>query len=124
MQVPESLKIITPFIKRAEELERDTSPNANDSKIVAYYCKKYALEKAIGMKSTAPDANPFIMSVLTSLEQDKKKFNVAADTGSMICENFAFTVFSRADEEDRAGLASKVYMACIYKSVMIYSHHL
>lgn len=43
-QVPAVFKI-TPYIKRAEELDKDTS--RTESQIVAYYCRFYALELAI-----------------------------------------------------------------------------
>ena len=56
------------------------------------------------------------MSILTSLEKEKTKLGVSADTGAAICENFAFSVFNRGDEEDRAGLASKSTAKVFYSA--------
>jgi hypothetical protein len=37
--IPESLKIVTSYIRRGEELEKDTS--SADYRVVSYYCKKF-----------------------------------------------------------------------------------
>ena len=49
MNIPASLKGLTAYIKRAEELDRETSNP--DSKIIAYFCRTFAMER--GMKLNA-----------------------------------------------------------------------
>ncbi len=44
---------------------------------------------------------------MTKLEKDKKSINISETDRAIVCEKFAFQVFSKADEEDRAGLADK-----------------
>lgn len=93
LTIPDSLKSITPYIRRSEELEKDSS--APEYKIVAYYCKKYALEQAIKLKLSGPEVSQFVSSVLTILERDKLQLNVNAEQGHIVCENFAHTVFNK-----------------------------
>jgi hypothetical protein len=41
MDIPASLKTISPIVKKAEQLDKDTlNP---DSKVVAYSCRNYAM---------------------------------------------------------------------------------
>lgn len=106
MNIPASCKPLTACIRRAEELDRDvTNP---DSKVISYYCKMYAMEKGMKLKaaSGAADINPLLMSLMTALERDKQHVKMTKDEAAVICENFAHSVFSRADDEDRAGLAT------------------
>ena len=116
MEIPESLKVITQYIRRSEELAKDSANP--DSKVVAYYCKKYALERAIKLK--APDANSFVMNLLTALEKEKAGLGVTLEQGRGVCEQFAFTVFNRADEEDRAGLTSKATAKLFYSAASFF----
>ena len=47
MALPSALKPIKPFIKRAEEVEKSSNESGQ---IVAYYCRQYALQKALELK--------------------------------------------------------------------------
>lgn len=106
MNIPASCKPLTSFIRRSEELDRDaTNP---DSKVISYYCKIYAMEKGMKLKAAtgAADINTLLMSLMLALEKDKQHIKVTKEQAAVICENFAHSVFSRADDEDRAGLAT------------------
>jgi vacuolar protein sorting-associated protein VTA1 len=106
MNVPASAKSISPFIKRAEELDRDTSNP--DCKVVAYHCRAYAMEKAMNLrKEGGAEMNKFLLELMTKLETEKKSLAVSLEERKLICEKFAFSVFARADEEDRAGNSNK-----------------
>lgn len=118
MNVPDSLKPLVQYIKRAEELDKD--PSKQEYRVVSYYCKKYALEQAVKMKLNTPDVNQFITSILTELEREKPKLGITVDQAPIICENFAFSVFSRADDEDRQGLASKLTAKMFYSAASFY----
>jgi len=59
LAVPPELKSLKPFLKRAEEL--DASPDG-EARLVAYYCRQMAIEKGLGMLSTAcKEAKRFLM---------------------------------------------------------------
>lgn len=68
------------------------------------------------IRSTEPDANTFIMTLLTTLEKEKSTLGVKPDQGSIICENFAVSVFNRGDEEDRGGMATKSTAKIFYSA--------
>ena len=105
MVIPAQLKPLTSFIRRAEELDRDTmNPDAS---VIAFYCRKYAMEKGIQMKLSGPEINAFLFSLMDTLETCKQTLQVNDDTGSITCENFAHSIFLKADDEDRSGNATK-----------------
>ncbi|EQC38321.1 hypothetical protein SDRG_04040 [Saprolegnia diclina VS20] len=107
-KIPATFKAITPFIRRAEELDRDrTRP---ESKMVAYYCRQYAMELGIKLRENdaSDEATTYLLSLMESLESEKAALPAhSQEEGRIICENFAFDIFMRADEEDRAGSANK-----------------
>lgn len=85
-------------------LETNVDP---DGAIIAYYCRTYAMEKGIAAKISTPAVNTFLMSLMDKLEITKKKLNINDVTGAETCENYAYGIFSIADNEDRAGNATK-----------------
>lgn len=106
MNIPPSLKGLTAYVKRAEELDREvTNP---DSKVVAYYCRTFAVDRAIKLKAEGADVNQFLMALMTTLERDKSCIQgISQEDRKLICERFAYAIFQKADDEDRAGLADK-----------------
>jgi vacuolar protein sorting-associated protein VTA1 len=79
-----------------------------------------ALEQAIKLKVNDPEATKFITTVLLSLEREKPSLGVTADQAPVVCENFAFSVFNRADEEDRNGMASKTTAKIFYSAATFF----
>jgi vacuolar protein sorting-associated protein VTA1 len=66
------------------------------------------MEKGIKLKSKSPDVNTFLLSLMNALEASKKVIGpIKDDAGAVTCENFALSIFTKADEEDRAGVATK-----------------
>ena len=104
--IPEKLKPLTAFIRRAEELDKDTANP--DAQIIAYFCRKYAMEKGMKMKLNTPEINTFLFNLMDNLEKSKQTLNVSDEAGAVTCENYAHSVFSKYDEEDRAGNATKM----------------
>lgn len=105
--VPDSLKSFAPYFKKAEELNNDeTNP---DSKVVGFTCRSHAMNKAIKMKDIMNqiEARDFLLSQMTILEKEKTSMTLSLSDRKLICEKFAFRVFALADDEDRAGRASK-----------------
>ncbi|KAI8064169.1 Vta1 like-domain-containing protein [Gongronella butleri] len=106
MDVPADLKFIAPYIQRGEEL-KEREP------IVSYYATYYAVKLALQQGPNTPDTKLYISHLLDGLEQTKKGLgdNNEAITSDLVgyahLENFALKVFVNADNEDRAGKASK-----------------
>jgi hypothetical protein len=95
-EIPPAFKSLTTYIKRAEELDNNTA-NA-DSPVVAYFCRRYALNK--GLKLGLPQSdNTFLYALMENLEKSNSRTTTAE--GKPICENFATHVFELADAEDR-----------------------
>ena len=105
MSVPKLLSSLSAYLTRAEELDKDNSNP--DSKIMAFSLRRYVMEKAIQTKTKDPEVGQFLGDLMTQLEKDKKSINISETDRAIVCEKFAFQVFSKADEEDRAGLANK-----------------
>mmetsp|Transcript_9644 Transcript_9644/g.16052 ORF Transcript_9644/g.16052 Transcript_9644/m.16052 type:complete len:339 (+) Transcript_9644:135-1151(+) len=105
LALPPELKKITPYIRRAEELDKDKA-NA-ESRLVAYYCRQYAVHNGITL-AQSPAGKTALGGILNDLETEKEAmaaFN--REESHYLCRQFAEKVFSKADEEDRAGAAGK-----------------
>lgn len=114
MEPPAELKSITPFLQRAQELKsRDA--------IVSYYCTYYAVQQAIQVPNMSKDAQLFLVQLVDQLEKVwfrniyKKEKEALKDQEPIVSDiagyeyvsAFALKIFLNADNEDRAGLASK-----------------
>ena len=105
LSIPTELKKITPFIRRAEELDRDKS-NA-ESRLVAYYCRQYAVHTGIAL-ATSDEGKNCLGEILSSLEGEKAAMDsFTPDESKFLCRTFADKIFDRADEEDRRGDANR-----------------
>ncbi|KAK9448480.1 Vta1 like-domain-containing protein [Limtongia smithiae] len=96
---PASLKFIQAYIARARELQ-------NVQPIVSYYCKYYAIEKALASKVHLkdPDAADYITKLLDIVETEKTGFGenelITDDVvAQAYLEKFAATVFAKADKD-------------------------
>eukprot|EP00644_Phytophthora_capsici_P000222 jgi/Phyca11/503652/fgenesh2_kg.PHYCAscaffold_4_\ len=108
VKVPPTFKTLLPFIRRAEELDRDTS--RPESKLIAYFCRQYAMELGIKLREndSSNEATDYLLSLMDRLEDEKNKLpDFSQEEGKEICEDFAMEIFSKADDEDRAGMANK-----------------
>lgn len=99
------LKAVAPFLQRAEELvEREP--------VIAYWCAYYAAQVGISLKAKDAASRTLLFGLLTALERLKTEIgpNDAIDieaASAAYVENFALKVFQAADDEDRAGKATK-----------------
>eukprot|EP00842_Homolaphlyctis_polyrhiza_P006504 jgi/Hompol1/6855/HPOL_000365-RA len=103
--VPPELQFVASFVQRAQELKMREP-------IVAYYCNFYAAKLAIEKGVTSKESQTFLLSLMDTLEQDKVQLSgneaISNDVvGYAHVENFALRIFLNADNEDRAGHASK-----------------
>ncbi|KAH6916995.1 Vta1 like-domain-containing protein [Coprinopsis sp. MPI-PUGE-AT-0042] len=99
------LKVIGPYLQRAEEVK-------NQEPIIAYWCAYYAAQMGIGLKAKDSPSREILLALLGALERLKNEIgpNDAVDVdaaGAAYVENFALKVFASADNEDRAGRANK-----------------
>ncbi|KAH8120258.1 DUF605-domain-containing protein [Phellopilus nigrolimitatus] len=104
-QPPPSLKSVSPYVQRAEEL-RSKDP------VMAYWCTYYAAQVGLDQKSHESGARDYLLTLITLLEDMKKDLgaNDAVDNeaaGAAYVENFALKVFALADNEDRRGEATR-----------------
>lgn len=112
LQVPPELKQITPYVRRAEELDRD---KANpESRLVAYYCRQYAVHTGISLATSAAGKN-CLGEILGSLEEEKAAMDsFTRDEAKFLCQKFAYKIFDKADFEDRDGAATKATAKTFY----------
>lgn len=106
-EIPPSLKLITSAIRRAEELDKDSNPEA---KIVAYYCRYYAVSKGSKLCSVpaVPAETKFLIDEMGKLEKFKASTpDLNQELGASVCKSYAMNVFQKADDEDRMGMADK-----------------
>jgi vacuolar protein sorting-associated protein VTA1 len=106
LSIPSELKKITAFVRRAEELDLDrTSP---ESRLVAYYCRQYAVQMGIPLASSSAAAKKCLGELLAELEREKPVMdNFSRTEAALLCRKFANKVFDKADVEDRTGNATK-----------------
>ena len=119
MSIPPELKKVTPYVRRAEELDRDkTNP---ESRLVAYYCRQYAVHTGIPLAQSSPHAKQCLGSILGELETEKEAMsNFTRDESKYLCRKFADGIFDKADGEDRMGMATKNTAKTFYAAASFY----
>ncbi|XP_025098679.1 vacuolar protein sorting-associated protein VTA1 homolog [Pomacea canaliculata] len=115
--VPASLRQIQHYMKTAAEHDkRDV--------VVAYYCRLYALQKAMEIDKKSPEARQFLVSLMDYLEKVKKEHPEEAIHNEVVgqahMENYALKVFLYADNEDRAGRFTKNVVKSFYTAGMLF----
>jgi len=105
LTIPPELKKITPYVRRAEELDRD---NGNpESRLVAYYCRQYAVHTGIAL-AQSPEGKGCLGELLGNLEGEKEVMDTfSREESKFLCQKFAEKIFDKADQEDRAGSADR-----------------
>jgi len=113
LSIPAELKKISAYVRRAEELDKDTG--TPESRLVAYYCRQYAVHTGIPLASTSAAAKECLGVLLGALETEKLAMdNFTREEAKFLCKSFADRVFSKADEEDRLGVANKATAKTFY----------
>lgn len=115
--LPASLKAVQHYIKTAAEHEkRDV--------VVAYYCKLFALQRAMEIDKKSPEARLFLGALMDHLEQVKREHKDEAIHNEVVgqahMENYALKVFLYADNEDRAGRFNKNVVKSFYTAGMLF----
>lgn len=104
---PDELKFLTPYLQRAHET-RKADP------ALSYWCNFYAAQLGMTkLSALSPQAKAFLINLMDVLEAQKVDLggNEIVHGGDLVArahiENVALKVFAGADNEDRAGKASK-----------------
>ena len=118
--IPNSIKgVITSYIRRAEELDKD--PSNSNNKVMAYCCRYYAVSKGSKLASNSdPEVGKFLISQMEVLEKVKPSLNLSADKGKGVCIEYATKIFQQADEEDRSGYADKATAKLFYSAATFF----
>jgi vacuolar protein sorting-associated protein VTA1 len=105
LSIPPELKKITPYVRRAEELDRDKGNP--ESRLVSYYCRQYAVHTGIAL-ATTPAGKGCLGELLGNLEEEKQAMDsFTRDESKFLCQKFAEKIFDKADQEDRSGKANR-----------------
>lgn len=106
LSIPADLKKINPYIRRAEELDKDT--NNAESRLVAYYCRQFAVHVGIPLAASSSKAKECLGRILEDLEKEKAAMdNFSKEEAKFLCAQFANRIFNKANEEDMNGTATK-----------------
>eukprot|EP01114_Cavostelium_apophysatum_P008280 TRINITY_DN2065_c0_g1_i2.p1 TRINITY_DN2065_c0_g1~~TRINITY_DN2065_c0_g1_i2.p1 ORF type:complete len:368 (-),score=75.81 TRINITY_DN2065_c0_g1_i2:57-1160(-) len=102
---PPSMKPTAPFLVHAQQLEK-VDP------VMSYYCRYYAVQQGIKLRTANPDneSKKFLISIMDKLEAQKQSLGAKLEEPNMgepYVQRFALRVFGMADDEDRAGNATK-----------------
>jgi len=102
LPIPPELKRIIPFIRRAEELDSDKTQPA--TRLVAYYCRQYAIETGLPLMSTSPAAKATLLAVMSSLEEEKELVGEAFSKveAYSVTRDFSLKILLSADEQYKA----------------------
>ena len=106
LKIPPELKKITQYIRRAEEIENVKS--IKGGRIIAYYCRRYAVQIGLDVLKTSGDNGPSgkecLKSLFDALDKEEKVISTfSKQECRMICREFAMSIFDKADQEDRFG---------------------
>ncbi|XP_037040315.1 vacuolar protein sorting-associated protein VTA1 homolog [Bradysia coprophila] len=115
---PDSLKPIAHFLKVAQEHD------ARDI-VVAYWSRIYALQTGLKLSTKKPEETALLIGLMDWLETTKKaNQNNESITNEVVAqaylENYAFKLFSYADQQDRASNFGKNVVKAFYTAGMIY----
>lgn len=104
LAIPPELKPITAYIRRSEELDADKSDPQNQN--ISYYCRTYAMEKAMQLRGAGSEGiTTFLLALMQDLEARKAipGNSLPSAEAKCLCEAYAVGIFHRADEDDRSG---------------------
>ena len=104
LKLPQELHQILPFLQRSEEFKQ-IEP------IVSYYCKYYALKKALSLVklSQSSECKSFINELLNELEAERKEieFPESEQQSIQIIQVTGMKIFKQANEEDELEIYSE-----------------
>lgn len=117
-EVPGKLKAVSIHMKTAQDIEKHDP-------VVAYWLRLYSLESALKIDKTSAECKPFIIALLTWLEQFKQSHKdnetVTNETvGQAHYENFAVNIFNKVDALDREGTANVKTIRMFFMAAILF----
>lgn len=115
---PTQLKAVQSYMKIAQDVER-IDP------IVSYWIRLYSTETALKIDRDSPECKTFLSALIVWLEKFKvtQKDNEAVSNqtvGQAHYENFAMTLFNKADTLDREGTANKNTVRMFFMAAVLF----
>jgi vacuolar protein sorting-associated protein VTA1 len=115
---PPQLKAIQSYMKIAQDVDR-VDP------VVAYWVRLFSTETALKIDRDSPECKAFLSSLIVWLEKFKsaQKDNEAVTNqlvGQAHFENFAMTLFNKADTLDRDGTADKNTVRMFFMAAVLF----
>ena len=119
LSIPAELKKITPYVRRAEELDKDKAKP--ESRLVAYYCRQFAVHTGIPFATSSVECKTCLGDILNDLEKEKAAMGAfTRDESKFLCRAFVDKIFDKADAEDRAGMATKTTAKTFYAAATFF----
>jgi hypothetical protein len=111
--IPEALKTCGQYIRRAEDMDKHmkSSSFSEDKKVIAFYCRMYALDLMIplvSVKDAPDDAKVFVYKLMERLEGQKDEITVSKDTAKMYIIEMGKKLFEIANQQLKEGTANKL----------------
>lgn len=110
---------LVPFIQRSAEFEQVKQP------LVGYFLLQYVAH--VGMKlhkahTNKAESTPFVMALLDVLESKKTSLasELANADGRTELSRSALALFTRADDDERAGIVSEAIVKLFYSSSLLF----
>lgn len=116
---PDALKQIKPYVTLATQLEQ------KNEKVVAYYCRLYAVQQGMNINKSQPDCKKFLFQLMDLLELTKKQNPndeaIHSETaGQAFVEDYALRIFGKADDDDRQSKFNKNLVKQFYSAGLLF----
>jgi len=117
--LPPAFKTLAPILKQAALLRTQVP-------LMSYLCSIYALQLGLRLKGTDPANKSFLLNLMNRVEAERAQLqDKITQAGDMkaFATNFGLKVFGHADDEYRAGLATRetaknFYAAAVFLNVL------
>lgn len=109
------VQALRPFLQRANEFQ-EKDP------VVSYFLRTHVAFVAVKMRTKAKEENDFLNDLLNGLSEDKQKLGdqlIGVD-GRTTLTKAALSLFSRADEAERAGQRSLIIVRLFYTAALLF----
>lgn len=111
-QLPGRMKPLKPYLTHAKQVE-------GHAPLMSYYCRCFAAQLGVELRQQDPgdqESTMVLLSLLDELEAAKVQLQeqIASQDGFSFVENFSMKIFDQADQQDRAGKATKLTARSFY----------
>lgn len=115
---PQTLRSLAHHVRTAAELDKRDP-------VTAYYCRVFVMQTAMKIDSRSPESRKFLGGLMDNLEKAKKELADREEVhdevvGQCHVENYALQIFIYADNEDRAGRATRAVVRAFYTASLLF----